>query len=68
MTTFAEAIVEGDSAPSLSHDGTSRIVWSTDDVGRGVSVKVQPLQANGQFVVHRIEIVGAVSRAGSEDA
>jgi len=61
------ATVEGIASPSLSHDGTSRIVWSCDDFGRGTSVTVRPLQANSQFVCHRVELAVSVSNAGPED-
>ncbi len=67
-TTAAENTVEGDAAPALSRDGTSRIVWSTDDFGRGISVTVQPLQANGQFVLHSVGLHVAPSSAGPEEA
>lgn len=67
-TSAAAATVEGDASPSASRDGTSRIVWGTDDFGRGVSVTVQPLQANGQFVAHRVELEVTVSNAGPDDA
>lgn len=66
-TSTAAATVEGTAIPSVSRDGTSRIVWSTDEVGRGTSVTVRPLQADSQFVVHRVELMVSVSNAGPED-
>ncbi len=66
-TATAAATVEGVATPSLSRDGTSRIVWGCDDVGRGTSVTVRPLQANSQFVCHRVELIVSPSNAGPED-
>jgi hypothetical protein len=68
QTPTTASTVEGDATPSSSEDGTARVVWGCDDVGRGVLVTIQPLEANGQFVLHRVELTGTPSNAGPEDA
>jgi hypothetical protein len=66
-TSRSARTVEGTAQPALSEDGTSRVVWSIDDVGRGITVIVEPLEATGQFVCHRIELDIVITRAGPED-
>jgi hypothetical protein len=44
-----------------------RVVWGTDDVGKGIEVTIQPLLAEEQFVLHAIVVRGVQSNAGPED-
>lgn len=69
VATSAQAdTIEGESTPAASEDGRSRVVWSCDAFGRGVSVTVQPLTADTQFVLHAIRVTVTPSYAGADDA
>jgi hypothetical protein len=67
-TASAASTVEGDATPNDSSDETMRVCWSTDNVGKGVEVTVQPLAAEEQFVLHAIVVTGTQTKAGPEDA
>jgi hypothetical protein len=66
-TAGSASTVEGDATPNPSSDETMRVVWGTDDVGKGVEVTIQPLLAEEQFVLHAIVVRGVQSNAGPED-
>jgi len=68
QTSNDAATVEGSALPTNSQDGRLRLVWSTDAVGRGVSITVQPLSAETQFVIHQMMAVVIPSQAGPDDS
>ena len=67
-TASSAATIEGDATPNASQDETMRVVWGTDDVGKGVEVTIQPLLAEEQFVLHAVVLRGVQSNAGADDA
>jgi hypothetical protein len=66
-TSASAATVEGEATPATSLDGKDRVVWSCDDVGRGVSIEVKPLSADTQFVFHSVRVQVIPSKAGPDD-
>lgn len=66
--TMTPSSVEGAPEPSISHDGTYRLVCGVEAFGRGPSVQVRPLTAVDQFAIERISMSVVASRAGPEDA
>jgi hypothetical protein len=66
-TASSELTVEGDATPNPSNDETMRVVWGTDDVGKGIEVTIQPLEAEEQFVLHAIVVRAVQTNAGAED-
>ena len=67
-TTTTASHVEGDATPIVGQDNRQRIVWSTDDFGRGISVTVKPLAADKQTVFHSVAVTVIPSGAGDDDA
>jgi len=66
-TTSAAANSEGDSTPLDTDDGRLRVVWSTDEVGRGMALTVKPLAADRQTVFHSVAATVILSGAGDDD-
>lgn len=67
-TSMTPSTVEGQPEPSVSQDGTYRLVCGVDAMGRGPGVTVKPLTADDQFAIERISMVAVASKAGPEDA
>jgi hypothetical protein len=67
-TTTTSSHVEGDATSIPGQDVRSRVVWSTDDAGRGASVTVRPLQADKQNVIHSIAVTVIPSGASDDEA
>ena len=65
-TTNSQSQAEGDANPIDGQDARSRIVWSTDDMGRGASVSVKPLGADKQSAFHAVGIT-VIPSLGSDD-
>ena len=69
VTTSATAsVIQGESEPVGSDDGRLRVVWSCDEMGRGVSATIEPLTADTQFVLHSVRAIVIPSAAGPDDA
>ncbi len=68
MTSAMEDTVQGIPEPSLSQDGTYRLVCGFETFGRGAQVTVRPLDTTEQWALESVSIVAVASRAGVEDA
>jgi len=64
--TLSEA--EGDADAIDGQDARSRIVWSTDDMGRGASVTIKPLGADKQTAFHSVAVTVIPSLASDDEA
>jgi len=67
-TTTTSSHVEGDATAIPGQDNRSRVVWSTDDMGRGASVTVRPLGADKQTVIHSMAVTVIPSGAADDEA
>jgi len=67
-TTTTASHVEGDAESIPGQDLRSRVVWSTDDAGRGASVTVRPLEADKQNVIHGVGVTVIPSGAADDEA
>lgn len=68
LASMSPTEVEGEPVPSISQDGTYRLVVGADAFGRGPAIRVKPLFADEQFKLQRISATLIPSLAGSEDA
>ena len=67
-TTNTQSQAEGDADTIDGQDARSRIVWSTDDMGRGASVSVKPLGADKQTAFHSVAVTVIPSQASDDEA
>lgn len=66
-STSAADALGTETASATGADGRSRITWSADSFGRGVSVTITPLDATSQNVLHAVAFDVIPSLAGPED-
>ena len=65
--TVVNSEAEGEAETIPDADNRARVVWSTDDYGRGASVTVKPLSAALQTVFHSVGVTVIPSAAGDDD-
>lgn len=67
-TPSSVSTVEGIPSPSVSADGTNRLVVGCDIGGRGLSVKVSPTVVENQWSLQKVSVTAVASIATEEDA
>jgi hypothetical protein len=66
-TTSVQSASEGEATPLDTQDGRVRVIWSTDEVGRGMQLTIRPLSATRQTVFHSVKATVILSGAGDDD-